>query len=424
MIRDACYSPKLVREFNELNILRLVKNEGPMSRAELAKRYKISKATVSEITAFLIQQDFIKEKGIGDSTSLGGRKPIMLEFNPKSGYAIGIEIKRDHARVALSDLNAQICGAVDLIFLKGTPLRSILKDIFNVIDGYMNRHWVKKSRSLGIGVAIPGLIDYRSGCVQESDTLKKWQDYPIRDAFEKRYGIQTVIENDVKAITLAELRFGNGKSYEDIIYLWIGDGIGAGIIINGELYRGVSASAGEVGYYEIGCFIRSSDEFRLLYDGHKNFGDILSGQTLVNGALKGLELGYETQLDKNTICVAHIFEYAENHDPLAMELIKEYGILVGILCINLINTLNPELILIGGHPKAHHRLLLQHIREKIKKDVLHTPIHAVRIKDAKLRENAGVLGAIGLLLDDLFYMDRLNVERYRSIFRNTPDKRF
>jgi len=103
-----------------------------------------------------------------------------------------------------------------------------------------------------------------------------------------------------------------------------------------------------------------------------------------------------------------------------MELIKEYGILVGILCINLINTLNPELILIGGHPQAHHRLLLQHIRDKVKKDVLHTPIDAVRVKDAKLRENAGVLGAIGLLLEDLFYIDRLNVERYRRTLRNTP----
>jgi predicted NBD/HSP70 family sugar kinase len=418
MIRNSGYGPKLVREFNELNILKLVKNKGPMSRAELAKRYKISKATVSEIIAFLIQQGFIKEKGIGDSTSLGGRKPIMLEFNPKSGYAIGIEIKRDHARVALSDLNAQLSNAVDLSFIKGTPLRSILKDIFDVIDTFKNQRWVKKSRPLGIGVAIPGLIDYKSGCVQESDTLKKWQEYPIRDAFEKRYGIQTVIENDVKAITLGEFRFGNGKSYEDIIYLWIGDGIGAGIIINGELYRGVSASAGEVGYYEIGCFIQSSDEFKLLYEGHKNFGDILSGQTLVNGAFKGLHLGYESNLDKKTLCVQNIFEYAEKHDPLAMELIKEYAILVGILCINLINTLNPELILIGGHPKAHHRLLLRYIREKIKKDVLHTPIHAVRIKDAKLRENAGVLGAVGLILDDLFYADRLNVERYRNVFRN------
>ena len=82
------------------------------------------------------------------------------------------------------------------------------------------------------------------------------------------------------------------------------------------------------------------------------------------------------------------------------------------------------MILIGGHPKAHHRLLLQHVREKIKKDVLHTPINAVRIKDAKLRENAGVLGAVGLLLEDLFYADRLNVERYRNIFRNAPVKRF
>lgn len=417
MIRDAGYGPKLVREFNELNILRLIKNEGPMSRAELAKRYKISKATVSEIITYLLHQNFISEVGMGDSTSLGGRKPILLEFNQRAGYAIGIEIKRDHARIALSDLNAKIYGAVNIEFTRGAPLRSVLNDIFRVIDTYMQKRWVKKACPVGIGVAIPGLIDYKNGCIHESDTLKGWQDFPIRETFENRYGIETVIENDVKAITVGEFRFGNGQNVDDIIYLWIGDGIGAGIIINGELYRGVSASAGEVGYYEVGCYIRNTDDFQLLYNNHKNFGDILSAETLVNGAVKGLREGYKTVLNGNCLDVRTIFENAEKEDPLALELVREYGLLVGILCINLINTLNPELILIGGHPLSHQKLLIQFIREKIKNDVLHTPINAVRVRDSKLRENAGVLGAIGLLLDDLFYTDRLNVERYRRIFR-------
>lgn len=422
MIRDAGYGPKLVREFNELNILRLIKNHGPLSRAELAKRYRISKATVSEIICFLLKQGFISEVGMGDSTSLGGRKPILLEFNPKAGYAIGIEIKRDHTRVALSDLNARIYGAEEIKFARGASLQSVLASIFKIIDNYHEKRWVKKSRPVGIGVAIPGLIDYKRGCIHESDTLKGWLDYPIRDAFEKRYGIQTVIENDVKAISLGEFRFGNGQQVDDIIYLWIGDGIGAGIIINGELYRGVSASAGEVGYYDLGCIIQNTKEFHLLYNNHKNFGDILSTETLINGAVKGIREKYTTHMSGNCINENTIFEHAEKQDPLAVELVREYGILVGILCIHLINTLNPELILLGGLPINHHKILMPFIQEKINKDVLHTPIDAVRIRDAKLQENAGVLGAIGLLLDDLFFKDRLNVERYRAIFRHTHKK--
>ena len=125
MLKDAGYGPKLVREYNELNILRFIKNEGPISRASLAKRYKISKAAVSEIISHLLEQNYVHEIGMGDSTSLGGRKPILLEFNPQAGYALGIEIKRDHATVALGDLDAKIYAREVFYFKKGTTLRNV-----------------------------------------------------------------------------------------------------------------------------------------------------------------------------------------------------------------------------------------------------------------------------------------------------------
>ena len=411
------YGPKLVREYNELNILRFIKNEGPISRADLAKRYKISKAAVSEIISHLLQQGYIHEVGIGSSTSLGGRKPILIEFNPRAAYAIGVEIKRDHACVALSDLNAKINAKKCFHFNTGSPLKIVLEQIFDIIESFQVKRWVKTAKPIGIGVAIPGLINYESGKVQESDTLKDWQGYPIRDAFENHFGIETVIENDVKAISLGECRFGSGKDVENLVYLWVGDGLGAGIIINGELYRGVSASSGEIGYYELGFFIQNSNEFKLLYNGQHNFGDLLSSKVLLEGARRGIANGYDHNLNEDKITIEQIFTHAEENCPLAVDLVREYGYLVGILCINLINTLNPELILIGGHQHlTDNRLLLSFIKEKIKLDVLRTPSRAVRIKNAKLGEEAGLLGAIGLVLEDLFYMNRLNIAKYRNVF--------
>ncbi len=418
MIREAGYGPKLVREFNELNILRFIKNDGPISRAELAKRYKLSKAAVSEIISNLLDLGYIHEIGMGSSTRLGGRKPILLEFNPRSGYAIGIEIKRDHARVALSDLNAKIYNTDYFTFKPGSPLQEIVKQSFSYIDKFLKINWVQKARPIGIGIAIPGLVNYKTGKIQESDTLKKWVGFPLKKTYENKYKIETIVENDVKAISLGEFHFGTGKTANDMVYLWIGDGVGAGIIINGELLRGVSASAGEVGYYDVGFLIREKGHCQLLYNGHKNFGDILSEKVLLEGAIRGVKEKYTGYLDTDNLSVDYILEEAHNGNPLALQLLKEYGFLVGVVCINLINTLNPELVVIGGQSIAHDPLLLKIIKDQIKQDILRTPSRIVKVKKAKLKENAAIVGAVALVLEDLFYNQRLNVSKYREVFRN------
>lgn len=425
MHNNSGYGPKVVREYNELNILRFIKNEGPISRAELAKRYKISKAAVSEIVVNLMHKGSVVETGIGSSTSLGGRKPILLSFNPKSGYAIGVEIKRDHATVALTDLNAQINARQVIAFKQGTALELVIREIFQVIDVFLKKRWIKSATPFGIGVAIPGLIDYRNGQIQESDTLKNWQGFPIKATFQKRLGIETLIENDVKANCLGECRFGNGKNVQNFVYLWIGDGLGAGIIINGELYRGVSASAGEIGYYELGCFIKNISDYKFLYNGQLNFGGILSKNVLIDGLKRGLKAKYPHRINEDDLSIENIFKAAQNNCPLSLEIVREYGYLVGIVCVNLINTLNPELILIGGYKNIIKQpLLLHYINEKVRLDTLRTPSHAVKIKAAGLYDNAGILGAIGLVLEDLFYIDRINIVKYRSLFGNEKKIKF
>ncbi len=416
MLRKVGYGTKLVRDFNELNILRFIKLYGPLSRAQLSKKYKISKATVSEIISKLLKVNFVKEIGMGASTKIGGRKPILLEFNPKAGYAIGIEIKRNHARVALTDLNALIYKQDQIEYPENTPLSDVLYMLFPFIHKYLKEKWVKSAKAMGIGVAIPGLIDYSKGCILESDSLKEWEGVLIKKLFENEFGIETFIENDVKAITFGESRFGNGRDYSNMIYLWVGDGIGAGIVINGELYRGVSASAGEVGFYELGFYIKNEAEFKWLYDGHKTFGEILSEKVLVQGACKGIQENFKTTLNGGNLSIDTIVEKAFEDDPLALELVTEYASIVGILCINLINTLNPETLLIGGDHIAYNERFMDLIRERVKKDELHTPILAVRLQNAGLKDVAGVLGSVGLVLDDIFYSEQLNLDRYRAIF--------
>ncbi len=417
MLRSVGYGPKSLRDFNELNLLRYIKEYGPLSRAELAKAYKISKATVSEIVAMLLESSFIREIGRGETGKLGGRRPILLEFNSMAGYCIGVEIKRDHARLALMDLDANIIEKSLIKYQNGTQLEVILDRIIEQITLLKENDWASEAIPMGIGVSIPGLIDYTKGCISESDTLKDWEDVPIKQRLKEALQIDTFIENDVKAMTLGEFHFGHGRNYRNLVYLWTGDGLGAGIVINGQLYRGVSASSGEVGFYELGYYIRSAEEFNLLFNGQENFAQILSEQGLVEAARRAVENNARTSLNNGEITLDSILQSAERKDAFALELISQYAGLVGILSINLINTLNPEILIIGSEHVSKTPLLIKLIREKVKKDQLHIPIKSVDIEAALLNEYAGVLGSAALVLDDIFYNTYLNLRRYRRLFK-------
>lgn len=421
MLRDIGFGVKFIKDYNELNILRYIKNSKDVSRAKIARTYKISKAAVSDIVYRLITQGYVSEIGVGNSTTKGGRKPVILKFNQLAGYVIGLEIKRSYARVALIDLDAHIHRMEIFNFERGTPLNLILDEAISIIEQFCSLEWAAGSKALGIGVAVPGIINYKSGCIQVSDTLKNWVNFPLKEYLEERVGIPTVIENDVKAQTLAEGLFGIGSKYSNMVYLWIGDGIGAGLIINGSLIRGISSSAGEIGYDELGFFVRDIQNYPLLYRGQKDFGDILSNKLILESAENALTNGYDTILCKNTLSIDSLVDAASQEDDLATALFSEFGNLLGTLCINLVNMLNMELLIIGGKLVYKNDLLLKFLRDKVNKDLLSTPAQAVKIVSASLKDEGGVLGAAGLVLQDLFYQDRINVMKYRDVFKSVPE---
>lgn len=417
MLQQIGSGVKFIKDFNELNVLRFIKNNAPVSRAEIAKRYHLSKAAVSEIIARLITQGYVSEVGVGHSTKRGGRKPIMLRFNEKAGYVIAVEIKRKHAQVALIDLDANIHKKETIEYPRGTDFEDVVKKIVPVIHKQLTTKWIAKSKGIGIGIGIPGIIDYENGCVKVSDTLHNWEKVPIRSIFKNEFNLEVVVENDVKTMTLGEGLFGQGKEYNNLVNLWIGDGIGAGIIINGSLLRGCTASAGEVGYDELGFFIRDRAEFPLLYKEQKDFGDILSNKLLLDSARNALENGCKSELTPESLTLDTLASAAQNGDPLAVQLLREYSNILGILCINLINTLNTELLIISGELVNKSEKLLEFVRERVHKDILHEPAQAVKVVPGALNDQGIVLGASGLVLEDLFYQENINVVKYREIFK-------
>lgn len=204
----------------------------------------------------------------------------------------------------------------------------------------------------------------------------------------------------MKALTLGEFQFGAGKNVTDLICLWIGEGIGAGIIINKQLVRGSSSSAGEIGYNEDKLLLLGEDSL-LVDDINKSWGQILTLNNLRSAVKRGIAQGWQTSL-KMDAEIHDIIEAAENEDPLALHLLKIFGKILGSVCSHLIYTINPPLVILSGSLFEDTSIVVDEIREHVARGVLRTPIESVAIKTAKLGEEAMLLGAAALVLDDLF----------------------
>jgi predicted NBD/HSP70 family sugar kinase len=169
--------------------------------------------------------------------------------------------------------------------------------------------------------------------------------------------------------------------------------------------RGITGSAGEIGYNELGYWLKSKKNFSLLFDNQRDFGDIISEPVLINAAERAIKKGYESILSKNNpITINSIGKAAESGDKLACNLLKEMGALIGIVCINLLNTVNPEMIILCGQIIEKCPMLVKLVQQNVHKDILHSPAEAVQICASKLKDEAVLKGAISMVLHDWLEM--------------------
>lgn len=387
-------------EPTEYRVLRLVRDANLISRTEISQRCNLSKPTVSEIVNRFLKGGFLEEVGDSSSTKRGGRKRVLLRFNPSAGFVIGVDIRMTDTLIAATDLNANIITRRSFTYPTKSKPDAVLGEVFDSINSIFSTDSSYRSKSVGIGIGLPGLIERSSGIIKVADTLAGWKGTRIREQFEKQFGLPVYVENDVKARALGEFLFGKGKYIYDQVFLWVGDGIGAGIIIDGKLHHGVTESAGEIGYNEI-CYQVTRDQFPILYTGsdQRDFGDVLSNSVMTRRYK-------ELVVNARHVTVESIFRAAAVGDQAAQQLLEEVASLTSIVCINIINTLNPELIVIGGKIAEAGSTVLDRVQQKVRQDILSVPAEAVRILPAALKEDGVILGAVGLVLYDLFKLAR------------------
>ncbi len=254
---------QLIKQLNEIRILNHIRDDRQVSRIDLAKRSKMSKVAVSEIVGRLVKSGYVIEIGKGESTSRGGKRPTLLKLNPNNRYVIGIDVKRHFTRVGIANIESSILEQEYFEYEVGISVDQWTSHTFDKIDRLLTTHGVVSDKLIGIGIAIPGVVNYEKGELRFADTLQNWGCIPIVPAFIQRYRVPVVMENDVNTLALAENLIGAGKDEANLVCMWTGAGIGAGIIVDNHLIRGQTGNAGEIGYLELGHKIANPQTLKM-----------------------------------------------------------------------------------------------------------------------------------------------------------------
>lgn len=388
----------LIKEINKTAILKVIRERENVSRADIAKITGLNKATVTNNINTLIKENIVIEKGAGDSK--GGRKPILLELNKNAFYAIGVDMGIKEVRAAIVNLNGEIIDKIEYPY-EMFDEDSIINSVKNVIDKlYDNKDL--RDLILGIGIGVHGIVNPFEGISLYAPKFN-WENINIKNIIENQFNLPVFIDNDVRTMALGEKWFGAAKTAKDFVFINVGSGIGAAIFINGQIYRGKYFGAGEIGHISI------------VENGPKcscgNFGCLevmASGSALEKRVISDINLGKESIIlnlvndDLSKITGEVIYKAAILNDKLAIDALYDVGSYLGCAVSNLINILNPEMIIIGGGVSLSGDYLLKPLCSIAYKKSMKSLSDKTIILSSSLKENCGIIGAATLVLDDFF----------------------
>jgi len=377
---------QLMKSVNKSIILNKIRTSEPISRAQIAKETKLTPPTVSSIVRELIEQDLVKESELGESK--GGRKPTMLLVNKNGFYVIGIDAGPKTIECILSNLSGQIKDRVVVSIESPLTNESFLELLKNGIKKTL-KNVKERSKVLGIGMAMHGVVDVARGTSLFAPILQL-SNIPIKDELEREFDLVVQVENDARAMTLGESWFGEHGDVSSMMAVNLGSGVGAGVAINGKLYHGSTDLAGEVGHMTI-----DMNGERCECGNRGCLESFASAPSIVKRANKMMP-------DKNITSSREVYELALENDKECVELLQRTGAIIGIGLTNLIHVLNPELIIIGGGVSKSERFILRPIRETISMRGLTKEAKETRVVISELGDDATILGAVALLLVELF----------------------
>lgn len=362
-------------------LLELVRAADGITRSDLVEMTGLARSTVTQRIDSLIDAGFVVEAG--EARSTGGRPPTILRFNSESGVVLVADLGATHARFAVTSLDATVLAESTLDLLIADGPEHVLSTTMGVFDELLGVAGKTDADVRGVGIGVPGPIDFAAGRPSDPPIMPGWHDYPVGDRFVERFGGPVLVDNDVNIMALGEF-WSSSPRPESMIVLKIGTGIGGGIIIDGHVHRGAKGAAGNVGHIQT-----DTDEIC-------NCGNVGCLEGVAGGAALAKALRDKGLPASNTRDVAML---AGRGDPDAVQAVRAAGRRIGGMLAGVINLLNPDVIVVNGDLVAAGQPLLAGLRETIYRRSTALTTNDLQVKASDLGDRAGVIGGAVLVIE-------------------------
>ena len=308
-------------------------------------------------------------------------------------YNIGVDIGGTNVKIALVDEKGIIAYSNSVPTRAEMGYEYTIQNIITTIKDSLKESNNDISCIGGIGFGLPGQIDSSNGIVRLLPNIPGWVEVPLAKIVKDEFNVPVKLDNDVRVATLGELNFGAGKGCQNLVCLTVGTGVGSGIVLNGQLVRGASMTAGEIGHV-----IVEKDNGEICGCGSRGCLEAYaSGPSVVKMAKDYIAGGKSTKFKEiaagNEITPFMVYEAAKQGDAVAKQIFNIVGEYLGVALVSVVNLLNPEKIIVGGGVGQAGDLILNPVREAIKKRCIPTSAAAVEVVPAQLGNTAGVIGA-------------------------------
>jgi predicted NBD/HSP70 family sugar kinase len=397
----------------ELSILQLIHSGSNYSRLDLARKTGLSPSLITSIVRGLVERGLVTEST--PVSSLVGRKPVPLEIRGDAGYLIGVDIGSYYTRVVVTDINGKIIYKQQIETHIPDGRVAVLRRVFQAVHGAIKASGISRSAILGGGIAHSGVIDTNNGMVlsfPRPGQMAEWKNVPLQAIFEKELKVPCRLEDSVRTMATAEQCFGLGSNVDDFIFIEVGMGIGAAFYLDGKFYRGAGGKAGEFGHITV------DENGQLCSCGNNGcLESVASCAAIIQAVRLAIERGVDSRIrdliggDLSKISVEIIAQAAAENDSLAFRVLQDAASNIAVGLADLVNLLNPRLIIFGGALfRAASQLLADPLKRIIRQRSLEKSANDVQLRVSPLGEEAGALGASRMIalktLESLYLRQR------------------
>src|SRR5438874_6520955 len=396
-----------LRDRNRQRVVGVLRERGRLSQAEIARVTGLSRTTVHSLVAELKGWAMVQEVDAVQPDARGGRPAIQLVLRDASQAVLGIDFGHSHVQVAIADMARNVRAERRCDLDVNHHAVEALDTSARLAAETLAESGFERSSLVGAGIGIPGPVDREHGTAGSATILPGWVGLRIASEMQRRLGIPVEIENDANLGALAELTWGAGRNCSNYAYVKAATGIAAGLVIDGRLLRAASGTAGEIGHTTL------DEEGALCYCGNRGcLETVASGPSIIRLVANGSD-----GADGSALTLEHVIELVVDGDVRARRAVSDAGREIGVAVAGLCNLINPERVIVGGMLSRAGEVLLQPLRESLRRHAVQAAAEKVEVVQAAFVERAELLGSLALALRGARAPQRMRQPTQPSVFR-------